>query len=135
MVLKNSEQDVIGYSSSYFQPYLIQIQRTTPGKTQADSPFVWHMDDNPREMLKLFVYLNDVKESNGAFRVFSLKHSRRILMKGFQSNCPDARIKSQAIADSHLHKNPKSLKVLEGPERTVLAFDNYLIHKGTAPKI
>jgi hypothetical protein len=85
-ILKNAEQEVIDYYGSYFQPYWMQIQRTTPGKTTADSSFGWHMDDNPREMIKLFVYLNDVGESNGAFRAFSLRHSRRILLKGFQSN-------------------------------------------------
>jgi hypothetical protein len=134
-ILKNAEQDINDYYGSYFQPYWIQIQRTTPGKTQADTSFGWHMDDNPREMLKLFVYLNDVQESNGAFRAFSLTHSRRILLKGFMSNSTDARIASQVIADKHLQKNPHSLKVLEGPEGTVLAFDNNLVHKGTAPEV
>lgn len=134
-ILKNAEQDVIDYYGSYFQPYWIQIQRTTPGKTTADSSFGWHMDDNPREMIKLFVYLNDVSESNGAFRAFSLRHSRRILLKGFQSNSPATRLKSHAIADKHLKKYPQSLKVLEGPEGTVLAFDNNLVHKGTAPRV
>jgi hypothetical protein len=134
-ILKNAEQDVIDYYGSYFQPYWMQIQRTTPGKTTADSSFGWHMDDNPREMIKLFVYLNDVSESNGAFRAFSLRHSRRILLKGFQSNSPATRLKSQTIADKHLKKYPQSLKVLEGPEGTVLAFDNNLVHKGTAPRV
>jgi hypothetical protein len=134
-ILKNAEQEVIDYYGSYFQPYWMQIQRTTPGKTTADSSFGWHMDDNPREMIKLFVYLNDVGESNGAFRAFSLRHSRRILLKGFQSNSSATRLKSQTIADKHLKKYPQSLKVLEGPEGTVLAFDNNLVHKGTAPRV
>ena len=134
-ILKNAEQDVIDYYGSYFQPYWMQIQRTTPGKTTADSSFGWHLDDNPKEMMKLFVYLNDVGESNGAFRAFSLRHTRRILLKGFRSYSPTTRLNSQAIADKHLQKNPKSLKVLEGLEGTVLAFDNNLVHKGTAPRV
>jgi hypothetical protein len=134
-IIKSAEQDVIDYYGSYFQPYWIQIQRTTPGKTTSDTSFGWHMDDNPKEMLKLFVYLNDVNESNGAFRAFSWKHSRRILLKGFQSASSDVRMASQSIADKHLQKNPQSLKVLEGSKGTVLAFDNNLIHKGTAPRV
>lgn len=134
-ILKNAEQEVMDYYGSYFQPYWIVIQRTTPGKTSADTSFGWHMDDNPREMIKLFVYLNDVGESNGAFRAFSLRHSRRILLKGFRSDSSAVRLKSQAIADKHLQKNPQSLKVLEGPEGTVLAFDNNLVHKGTSPRV
>jgi hypothetical protein len=133
-LLKNAENDVLKYYGSYFQPYWILIQRTTPGKTTAASSFGWHIDDNPKELIKLFVYLNDVSESNGAFRAFSWKHSRRILLKGFRSNGETTRVNAQPLADSYLDKNPKSLKVLEGPKGTVLAFDNNLVHKGTAPR-
>lgn len=114
-ILKNAEQEVINYYGSYFQPYWIVIQRTTPGKTSAETSIGWHMDDNPREMIKLCVYLHDVGESNGAFRAFSLRHSQRILLKGFRSDSSAARLKSQAIAYKHLLKYPQSLKVLEGP--------------------
>jgi hypothetical protein len=33
-----------------------------------------------------------------------------------------------------LRNNPTGLKVLEGKAGTVLAFDNNLVHKGTAPR-
>jgi hypothetical protein len=134
-IIKSAEKDVLDFYGSYFQPYWISIQRTTPGKTTAASSFGWHIDDNPREMLKLFVYLNDVGESNGAFRAFPQKDSRRLLLKGFRSNGEITRVAAQPMADMYLRKNPKSLKVLEGPAGTVLAFDNNLVHKGTAPKV
>lgn len=134
-IIKSAEKDVLDFYGSYFQPYWISIQRTTPGKTTAASSFGWHIDDNPREMLKLFVYLNDVSESNGAFRAFPQKDSGRLLLKGFRSNGEITRVAAQPMADMYLRKNPKSLKVLEGPAGTVLAFDNNLVHKGTAPKV
>jgi hypothetical protein len=134
-LLKNAEADVLDYYGSYFQPYWILIQRTTPGKTSAASSFGWHIDDNPKELMKLFVYLNDVYESNGAFRAFSWKHSRKILLKGFRSNGETTRVNAQPIADRYLAKKSQALKVLEGAEGTVLAFDNNLVHKGTAPRV
>lgn len=134
-ILKSAEKDVLDFYGSYFQPYWISIQRTTPGKTTAASSFGWHIDDNPKEMLKLFVYLNDVGESNGAFRAFPQKDSRRILLKGFRSNGEITRVAAQPIVDMYLRKNPKSLKILEGPAGTILAFDNNLVHKGTAPMV
>lgn len=134
-ILKKVELDVNTYYESYFQPYWIKIQRTTPGKTTAASSFGWHIDDNPLELMKIFVYLNDVSESNGAFRAFAWKHSRRILLKGFRSNGEETRIKAQPLADKYLKRHPKSLKVLEGVMGTVLAFDNNLVHKGTAPRV
>lgn len=133
-LLKKAESDVFSYYGSYFQTYWILIQRTTPGKTTAASSFGWHIDDNPKEFMKLFVYLNDVFDTNGAFRAFSWKHSRKILLKGFRSNGEVTRVNAQPLADNYLAKKSHALKVLEGPEGTVLAFDNNLVHKGTAPE-
>ena len=134
-ILKKAERDVINFYGSYFQPYWIKIQRTNPGKTTAASSFGWHIDDNHKELMKLFVYLNDVSESNGAFRAFPWSHSRRILLKGFRSNGEATRVAAQPIADKYLNANPRSLKILEGIAGTVLSFDNNLVHKGTAPRM
>ena len=134
-ILKKAEPFVSAYYGSFFQPYFISIQRTTPGKTTAASSFGWHIDDNPKEMMKLFVYLNDVSENNGAFRAFPWRHSRKILFSGFRSNGESTRVNAQPIPENYLTKNPNSLKILQGLSGTVLAFDNNLVHKGTAPKI
>ena len=134
-ILKSVEGEMKSYYGSYFQPYWISIQRTTPGKTSAATSFGWHIDDNPKELMKLFVYLNDVREENGAFRAFSWKHSRAILLKGFKSDTEVRRVDSQSIADTYFSRHPQSLKVLEGQEGTILAFDNNLVHKGTAPRM
>jgi hypothetical protein len=134
-VLKDVEPHITSYYGSYFQPYWIRIQRTTPGETTAASSFGWHIDDNPKELMKIFVYLNDCSKSNGAFRAFSWKHSRKILFKGFRSNGEQTRVNYQPLVDRYLKKFPESLMVLEGLGGTVLAFDNNLVHKGTAPEI
>jgi hypothetical protein len=133
-ILKEFAAPVESFFQSYFAPYHIIIQKTIPGLTTADTSFGWHFDDNPKGYIKLFVYLNDVFESNGAFRAFDLSSSKKIIASGFKSYSAADRLKSQPIAEDFLKNNPSALKVLEGEAGTVLAFDNNLVHKGTAPR-
>ena len=129
--VKNPVQE---YFQSHFRPYWISIQKTSPGKASTASSFGWHIDDNPKQMIKLFVYLNDVKESNGAFRAFPWKVSKKILKEGFRSNSEEVRTRNHSKIDDFLLKNPDSIRILEGEKGTVLGFDNNLVHKGTAPR-
>ena len=133
-ILEKVKNPVGDYFKSHFRPYWISVQKTSPGKVSAASSFGWHIDDNPKQMIKIFVYLNDVKESNGAFRAFPWNISKKILKNGFRSNSEQVRIKNHEEIDNFLKQNPNSLKILEGEEGTVLAFDNNLVHKGTAPR-
>ena len=121
------------FYKSYFQPYWLSVQQTKPGSTSAASSFGWHIDDNPKEMLKLFIYLNDVSEQNGAFRAFPKRTSKYLLLKGFRSGGEESRLRAQKSINTFLENKPRKLKVLEGQAGTVLAFDNNLVHKGTAP--
>jgi hypothetical protein len=121
------------YYQSHFQPYWISIQQNFPGEIGADSSYGWHIDDCPKGLMKVFIYFNDVTESNGAFRAFPYKHTRSMQRSGFKSWTPEARVASQSLVSKYLKKHPDSLKVMEGNAGTVLIFDNNLIHKGTAP--
>lgn len=84
-VLNQVKEPVEAYFGSHFRPFWISVQKTMPGKVDVASSFGWHTDDNPKEMIKIFVYLNDVKESNGAFRAFPWKTTKKLLAKGFRS--------------------------------------------------
>ena len=124
------------YYESYFQPYWISIQQNYPGQvTAADASFGWHIDDNPKEIMKIFLYLNDVNESNGAFRSLNYSDSRRILKKGFVSNSVETRLKNQKLVENFIAKNPNSLNIMEGKSGTFLMFDNNLVHKATPPEV
>ena len=133
-VIQSVQLEVEAFFGSHFQPYWISIQKTAPGPTSTASSFGWHIDDNPKEMIKLFVYLNDVSESNGAFRAFPWKVTKKLLKDGFRSNSEMVRMANHEKINKFLEANPKSLLVLEGPKGTVLGFDNNLVHKGTAPR-
>jgi hypothetical protein len=120
---------------SYFQPYWIYIQRDKPGKEEwATSSDAWHIDDNPQPFMKVFFYLNNVTEKNGAFRAFGQKISRQFLKSGFKSYNPETRARYQDMVSEFYNLNQEELKILEGDAGTVLLFDNNLVHKGTPPK-
>ena len=133
-VLESVAPVIEGFYGSYYQPYWISLQQNFPGTADAGSSFTWHIDDNPRQLMKIFIYFNDVFESNGAFRAFTYPVSKGLLEAGFKSWTEKLRIESQPMIDEYYAAHPDELKVLEGTAGTVLMFDNNLVHKGTPPR-
>lgn len=123
-----------GYYKSYFKPYFINIERNRPGSIAFDTSFGWHIDDNPKQIMKIFIYLNDVYEDNGAFRALNYRDTHDLLAHGFLSNDAPTRLMCQPMVNDVVTERPEALKVFEGAAGTVLMFDNNLIHKATAPK-
>lgn len=132
-ILQDISPVIEAYFSSHFQPYFITIERNQPSPTTPDTSFGWHIDDNPRQIMKIFVYLNDVYRDNGALRGFTYEHSYKMLKKGFVSYNEKTRIENQVIPNDYLARNKDSLTFFEGDAGTVLMFDNNIVHKGTAP--
>ncbi len=133
-VLQNPIFDALyAYYGSFFQNYWITVMRYEPTETSKEATsFDFHLDDNPRELLKIFIYLNDTKKENGAFRTFNYQATTELIQKGFLSCSAELRTKSQALVSADFVE--KNLNVLEGDAGTVLIFDNNLIHKGTVPE-
>jgi hypothetical protein len=116
---------------SNFQTYWISIYKTLPGKNDIDSSFAWHQDADPPSLHKIFIYMNDVTSRNGAFRTFDRNISKKLFKKGFISNSPENRIKSQKLITKELLRLSNWI---EGPTGTISIFDNNLIHRGTYPE-
>lgn len=122
------------YYGSCFQNYWITVMRYEPTSSKKEATsFDFHLDDNPRELLKVFIYLNDTKKENGAFRTFNYSATLALIQKGFISCTSDLRTKSQSLINPEFVA--ENLNVLEGEAGTVLIFDNNLIHKGTVPEV
>ena len=121
------------YYRSHFQPYWSRILHYESGYVHPpSSSFGYHIDDNPKQLLKVFFYLNDTRESNAAFRAFDYSASRKLLKKGFISSSEALREKSQAlVTDAFVKEN---LRILEGDAGTILIVDNNLVHKATVPQ-
>lgn len=133
-VLQSVSPAIEAFYGSYYQPYWISLQQNFPGSASASSSFAWHIDDNPRQLMKIFIYFNDVYEPNGAFRAFTYPVSKELLAAGFKSWSERLRIESQPMINDYFAAHPDELKVLEGEAGTVLMFDNNLVHKGTPPR-
>lgn len=133
-VLESVSPVVEAFYGSYYQPYWISLQENYPGTAEAASSFGWHIDDNPRQLMKIFIYFNDVGESNGAFRAFTYPVSKALLEAGFKSWTEKLRVENQKMINDYYAEHPSDLKVLEGKAGTVLMFDNNLVHKGTPPR-
>ncbi len=134
-LLQNPVFDALyAYYGSYFQNYWITVMRYEPTNTNKEATsFDFHLDDNPRELLKIFIYLNDTKKENGAFRTFNYRATADLIRRGFLSCTAELRTKSQSLVSKEYAE--KNLNVLEGEAGTVLIFDNNLIHKGTVPEV
>jgi hypothetical protein len=133
-IIKTIDLKLKSFYKSYYVPYWIQIQKNNPGLVEAGSAFQWHTDDNPVGVMKVFVYLNDVKESNGAFRAFPKRVTTWLFLKGFRSNGIETRVKAQPLVEKFYSRFPNKLRILEGSAGTILGFDNNLVHKGTLPR-
>ncbi len=122
------------YFKSHFQCFLINIDHMEAGfSPKAESSSSYHLDDNPRQLMKVFFYLNDTYEQNAAFRAFNYETTKALIRKGFISLTPELRVSSQKFITPSLEK--ENLRLMEGPKGTALIFDNNIIHKGTPPKV
>jgi hypothetical protein len=129
--LQNHASIIESILQSHFQTYWIMVYKTRPGESTGDSSFAWHQDADPRPLHKVFIYLNDVTKENGALRTFDRQFSQSLFNRGFISNAPERRIKSQKL----ITEDVAALSHwIEGPAGTVSIFDNNLIHRGTFPE-
>lgn len=90
------------------------------------STWLWHSDDHPDCLIKLFYYLNDTSRKNSALQVHPLSSSMKIKKAGFHDrrNVP-AGLQTQ-LDDETVFLN------LEGKRGTRIFFNDNLIHRAVA---
>ena len=118
---------------SHFRVNWFEVQKIAPGQQPPGSSFGYHTDDTPLPLIKLFIYLTDTGEANGAFRAFGYRDTDELIRRGMlESVAPgEPRARAQRLVTPDYEKR---LRVVEGPKGTVFVFDNNLIHKGTLPR-
>jgi predicted SAM-dependent methyltransferase len=132
-LLQEHRGPIEAYYRSHFKVNWFEVQRIAPGYQRPGSSFGYHTDDAPDPVTKLFIYLTDTYESNGAFRAFEYEYSDPLLRRGMMAaRSPGApRERAQKLVSPDLEKR---LTVVEGAKGTVFLFDNNLVHKGTLPR-
>lgn len=122
------EAAVENYYGSHFKIFAISFYRTMPTPDKPDSSFLWHLDNCPRQEIKLMVYLDDVVAETGALSVKDKPFSDELRREGFFDRRQIGRFVTRL-------DDAGSTKVLEGPVGTRLLFENGgCIHKATSPK-
>jgi hypothetical protein len=71
------------YYRSYFKVFCMEIHRLVPTRRDPQLSSLWHLDNYPPGMLKVFVYLTDCDRKTGALRLNSRARSRRLIRSGF----------------------------------------------------
>ena len=122
------EAVIENYYGSHFKLFAVTCYRTMPTPDKPDSSFLWHLDNCPKQEIKLMVYLDDVVAETGALSVKDKPFSVGLRKEGFF----DRRRINQFVGRLD---DTASTRVLEGPTGTRLLFENSgCIHKATSPK-
>ncbi len=130
-ILNKFRSEISSIMGSNFQTSFIEVIKTMPCLIEnKDSSFAWHYDDEPRQMIKLFIYLNDTDKINGAFRTFNTKITRKLFAKKFISNTKYDRIRSQDLITKQISEKSSWIERDSG---SIFCFDNSLIHRATYP--
>jgi hypothetical protein len=132
-VLEENAGPIEACFRSHFKVNWFEVQMIAPGQQPPGSSFGYHIDDTPLPLIKLFIYLTDTGEANGAFRAFDYRDTDELLRRGMLDSVSPGEKRAQAqrlVTPDH----EKRLRIVEGPKGTVFVFDNNLVHKGTLPR-
>lgn len=82
--------------------------------------------------LKIFFYLNDVTNNNGAFQFHNSVVSSRYIKKGFKVSYPERKYNKKQFVE----KLDKTFNSIEGKKGTMFLCDvNSIIHRANQPKV
>ena len=154
--------------AKYLKPYLeekvfkshihcdnIKIYKTPPSTNLPASSWLWHIDNNPREQIKVMIYLDDVGEDTGPFTYLKNKagqaikaSSTNVDYRQWALNEGQTKEKSQRhVAEDiewdgsripphvidHFIKKGSVVQNCCSTAGTALLFDNNIIHRGMIP--
>ena len=134
-ILPCLEESVFG---SHIHCSAIHIYRNVPTDSPKISSWLWHYDNNPKEAVKLLIYLTDVEESTAPFELLE-KDGDHVKMQTSRTGynhwgppyIPQSRI-PENILDQFISQGFEKRKIV-GPKGTALFFDNNIVHKANVP--
>ena len=127
--------------NSYIHLSAVHAYRNVQTEQQRRSSWLWHYDNNPKEAVKILIYLTDVEENNGPFELFKhpengkipkIETSRTGYNHWLPAYVPGSRIPPEMINELKT-KNGLVQEKITGPKGTVLFFDNNIVHRANIP--
>jgi len=118
------------------------IYRSFVSDNPPKSSWLWHYDDNPKEFIKLMIYLTDVTEDSGPFEYLRHRDTQQSFMPtkirtGFRNWNDPPQWPEGRVPDDELERLQKQgyepFKVI-GKKGTILLFNANSIHRATIPK-
>ncbi len=139
------EKDIFG---CYVQCQNVKIYKTISESLIETSSWLWHFDNNPKEQIKVMIYLNDVDNNgpfkcllkdNEAIKIETSKKDHTSWIHGTQAHFEilgkkwkGTRVPRHIISNLQ-SENQLIEKDIKGPMGTTILFDNNILHKGTIP--
>jgi hypothetical protein len=134
-ILPCLEETVFG---SHIHCSAIHIYRNIPTDSPKVSSWLWHYDNNPKEAVKLLIYLTDVEEDTGPFELLEhdndyvkIQTSRTGHDHWLPPYIPQSRI-PENIMNDFINQGYEKTKII-GSKGTALFFDNNIVHKANVP--
>lgn len=120
----------------------VHIYRNVQTKAERSSSWLWHYDNNPKEAIKLMIYLTDVYENTAPFEYLKHKDTGEVIkMETSRTGhdhweppppeYPGSRIPAQKM-DELVAQGYKKVKII-GQKGTLILFDNNCIHTANIP--
>jgi len=136
-ILPSLEKNVF---NSYIHLSAIHAYRNIQTPAKPVSSWLWHYDNNPKEAVKVLIYLTDVGEKNAPFELLQNDAGEHIKMEtsrtGYNHWGP-AYVPQSRIPPDMMEKFRKlgyKEHKITGPAGTILFFDNNIVHRANIPE-
>jgi hypothetical protein len=135
LIIPQLEEKLFGCSVVMEALYIYRnVYREAPERAS----WLWHYDNNPREIIKIMIYLSDVDEDCGAFEIVCNEQGEAVKMPTYkidhtkwQGAPNNSRITKEQI-DTLSQEGYVPQKIL-GKKGTIAVFDNNIAHRASIP--
>jgi len=110
--------------------------RSCKSKRKPSSSWLWHYDNQPKEIVKIMIYLNDIGVNNAPFEYIHGPHDQIEIIpptkNGPNDWKPDTKWINTRVPKKEIDKRLSSgayKRKIVGPKGTMVIFDNNIIHK------
>lgn len=110
----------------------VYCYRNVHRNAQLRSSWIWHYDNDPKEYLKIMIYLTDVCENSGPLGILLDQNNQAIKMKTGKVDYSSWEVRNSRFGNDFVKPN-KTHRVV-GKKGLVCLFDSNIVHRAEVPK-